>query len=148
MIQPIIGFVYFSAQRLLITADNLRELLSRKDWRNWLKQKLIRNAPTVAFINYSISFSSSKLTMTRPLLGDCISLEYRKNRECCPPGCYKLRDRWSPLAGSPSIRAFVAKSVLSRFTCFWVAIHGDEWLFHDYVNASAALPTLAQGCQR
>ena len=28
------------------------------------------------------------------------------------------------------------------------AIHGDEWLFHDYVNASAALPTLAQGCQR
>ena len=24
------------------------------------------------------------------------------------------------LAGSPSIRAFVAKSVLSRFTCFWM----------------------------
>ena len=27
------------------------------------------------------------------------------------------------------------------------AIHGDEWLFHDY-DASAGLPTLAQGCQR
>ena len=79
------------------------------------------------------------------------------------------------LAGSPSIRAFVAKSVLSQFTRFWMyhfqpqqtcssreisfvaiyallgvsfsAIHGDEWLFHDY-DASAGLPTLAQGCQR
>ena len=26
------------------------------------------------------------------------------------------------------------------------AIHGDEWLFHDY-DASAGLLTLAQGCQ-
>ena len=26
------------------------------------------------------------------------------------------------------------------------AIHGDEWLFHDY-DASAGLPTLAQVCQ-
>ena len=76
------------------------------------------------------------------------------------------------LAGSPSIRAFVAKSILSRFTHFWMyhfqpqhtrfcreisfvallgvsfsAIHGDEWLFHDY-DASAGLLTLAQGCQR
>ena len=76
------------------------------------------------------------------------------------------------LAGSPSIRAFVAKSILSRFTRFWMyhfqsqhtrfcreisfvallgvsfsAIHGDEWLFHDY-DASAGLPMLAQGCQR
>ena len=76
------------------------------------------------------------------------------------------------LAGSPSIRAFVAKSILSRFTRFWMyhfqpqhtrfcreisfvallgvsfsAIHGDEWLFHDY-DASAGLLTLAQGCQR
>ena len=72
------------------------------------------------------------------------------------------------LAGSPSIRAFVAKSILSRFTRFWMyhfqpqhtrfcreisfvallgvsfsAIHGDEWLFHDY-DASAGLSTLAQ----
>ena len=76
------------------------------------------------------------------------------------------------LAGSPSIRAFVAKSILSRFTRFWMyhfqpqhtrfcrdisfvallgvsfsAIHGDEWLFHDY-DASAGLATLAQGWQR
>ena len=80
-------------------------------------------------------------------------------------------------AGSPSICAFVANLVLSRFTGFWMyhfqpqqvqicceirltfvamyallavlfsAIHGDEWLFHDY-DASAGLPTLAQGCQR
>ena len=43
------------------------------------------------------------------------------------------------------ILAFVAKSVLSRFTRFWMfsAIHGDEWLFHDF-DASAGLPTLAQ----
>ena len=72
------------------------------------------------------------------------------------------------LAGSPSIRAFVAKSILSQFTRFWMyhfqpqqtrfcreisfvallgvsfsAIHGDEWLFHDY-DASAGLSTLAQ----
>ena len=26
------------------------------------------------------------------------------------------------------------------------AIHGDEWLFHDY-DASAGLPMLAKGCQ-
>ena len=79
------------------------------------------------------------------------------------------------LAGSPSICAFVAKSILSQFTRFWMyhfqpqhtrfcreisfvaiytlldvlfsAIHGDEWLFHDY-DASAGLLTLAQGCQR
>ena len=113
------------------------------------------------------------------------------------------------LAGSPSIRAFVAKSVLTRITRYWIhyfqlfsatstvkmpvfmknykfcwqnckkndvyvakicngkircfcrkisfvaiytlldvpfsAIHGDEWLFHDY-NASGGLPMLAQGC--
>ena len=74
-----------------------------------------------------------------------------------------------------SICAFVVKSVLSRFTRFWMyhfqpqhmhicrvirfvaiyallgvpfsAIHGDEWLFHDY-DASAGLATLAQGWQR
>ena len=76
------------------------------------------------------------------------------------------------LAWSPSIRAFVAKSILSRFMRFWMyhcqpqhtrccreisfvallgvsfsAIHDDEWLFHDY-DASAGLLTLAQGCQR
>ena len=27
------------------------------------------------------------------------------------------------------------------------AIHGDEWLFHDY-DARAGLSTLAQGCKR
>ena len=48
------------------------------------------------------------------------------------PGCYKLRDRATArppvaasagaltLAGSPSIRAFVAKSILSRFARFWM----------------------------
>ena len=78
------------------------------------------------------------------------------------------------LAGSPSIRAFVAKSILSRFTRFWMyhfqpqhtrfcreisfvallgvsfsAIHGDEWSFHDY-DASAGLPTLfvAKMCKK
>ena len=76
------------------------------------------------------------------------------------------------LAGSPSIRAFVAKLILSQFTRFWMyhfqpqhtrfcrdisfvallgvsfsAIHGDEWLFHDY-DTSAGMATLAQGWQR
>ena len=76
------------------------------------------------------------------------------------------------LAGSPSIRAFVAKSILSRFTRFWMyhfqsqhtrfcreisfvallgisfsAIHGDGWLFHDY-DASAVLPMLAQSATK
>ena len=45
------------------------------------------------------------------------------------------------LAGSPSIRAFVAKSEIHALLDIpFSAIHGHEWLFHDY-DASA-------GCQR
>ena len=72
------------------------------------------------------------------------------------------------LAGSPSIRAFVAKSILSRFTCFWMnhfqpqhtrfcreisfvallsvsfsAIHGESPLV---MNGYFMIMTLVQGC--
>ena len=51
------------------------------------------------------------------------------------------------LAGSPSFCheiSFVA--ICALLDVPFSAIHGDEWLFHDY-DASARLPTLAQGCQ-
>ena len=47
------------------------------------------------------------------------------------------------LAGSPSIRAFVAKSVLSRFTRFWM------YRFQPFMvlNGYFMIMMLAQGCQ-
>ena len=45
------------------------------------------------------------------------------------------------LAGSPSIRDFVAKSVLSRFTCFWV-YHFQPFMV---MNGYFMIMTLVQG---
>ena len=45
------------------------------------------------------------------------------------------------LAGSPSIRAFVAKSVLSRFTRFWV-YHFQPFMV---MNGYFMIMTLVQG---
>ena len=48
-------------------------------------------------------------------------------------------------AGTLTLAGAPAYALLSRFTRFWMfsAIHGDEWLFHDY-DAVAGLLMLAQ----
>ena len=50
------------------------------------------------------------------------------------------------LAGSPSIREISFVAIYALLALPFSAIHGDEWLFHDY-NTSAGLLTLTQGCQ-
>ena len=63
----------------------------------------------------------------------------------------RTRDHWSPLAQEPQHTRFCREiSFVAIYTLLDVpfsAIHGDEWLFHDY-DASAGLPMVAQGCQR
>ena len=65
------------------------------------------------------------------------------------------RARRSPLAqeplrcGEPQHTRFCREisfvAIYALLDVPFSAIHGDEWLFHDY-NASGGLPMLAQGC--
>ena len=51
------------------------------------------------------------------------------------------------LAGSGFCREISFVAIYALLDVPFSAIHGDEWLFHDY-DASAGLATLAQGWQR